>query len=344
VEGRAQIGPPVGAVRPHADEPLSEHVVFRTADPELAIAHAGSMFAPHRLTLHDARPRLQARMNACRVGSVLLAYFDYGARLTLRARELENLTVLLLPLTGSIRVEQGGREVVATPATGGVLRPDLASKLVWSEDLTVLALAFDHLALRTHLGRLIGAEVGTALVFDPEVAPQRRASTWDGMTRLLIGLAAETGQGDPAPLVAAEAGRAAMSMLLISQPHSHRAAMSARSPAAAPRAVRTVADLIRSDPGADHRIPELAAAAGISPRSLQVGFRRLFGVSPSTFLREARLDRVHDTLAAADPTRHTVAEIATEGGFPHLGRFAGEYRKRFGQPPSATLRSGRNRS
>jgi AraC-like DNA-binding protein len=38
-----------------------------------------------------------------------------------------------------------------------------------------------------------------------------------------------------------------------------------------------------------------------------------------------------------DRSSETVTEIATGLGFDHLGRFAGRYKKFYGEPPSATL-------
>jgi AraC-like DNA-binding protein len=77
----------------------------------------------------------------------------------------------------------------------------------------------------------------------------------------------------------------------------------------------------------------------VGSRGLQDGFARHVGVSPTAYLRDVRLRRVHADLHAADPARHTVAEIALRWGFAHLGRFAATYRRRYGCAPSQTLRS-----
>jgi transcriptional regulator GlxA family with amidase domain len=50
---------------------------------------------------------------------------------------------------------------------------------------------------------------------------------------------------------------------------------------------------------------------------------------------------VRQALIKADPGVATVTHIATEYGFWELGRFAGQYKWLFGEPPSATL--GRRR-
>ena len=56
------------------------------------------------------------------------------------------------------------------------------------------------------------------------------------------------------------------------------------------------------------------------------------------FLKTVRLQRAQADLLAADPTQISVTEIATKWDFFHLGRFAGDYRKAFGETPSMTLK------
>ncbi|MEU4714350.1 helix-turn-helix domain-containing protein [Micromonospora purpureochromogenes] len=58
--------------------------------------------------------------------------------------------------------------------------------------------------------------------------------------------------------------------------------------------------------------------------------------SPTT-CSPSRRYAVHRALCAAGPGA-SVTAIAVQHGFAHLGRFAGEYRARFGESPSTTLR------
>jgi transcriptional regulator GlxA family with amidase domain len=73
-------------------------------------------------------------------------------------------------------------------------------------------------------------------------------------------------------------------------------------------------------------------------RSLQDGFRRYLDTTPINYLREVRLRAVRAELAASDPTRTNVTDVALRWGFLHAGRFSVQYRQRFGESPSATLR------
>jgi transcriptional regulator GlxA family with amidase domain len=88
---------------------------------------------------------------------------------------------------------------------------------------------------------------------------------------------------------------------------------------------------------------DLAEATGTSPSTLLRIFSFHFGVSPMQFVKRLRLDATRRTLLHADPEILTVGQVAGQFGFRQLGRFAGDYRRMFGELPSATLRRHRPR-
>jgi AraC-like DNA-binding protein len=85
-------------------------------------------------------------------------------------------------------------------------------------------------------------------------------------------------------------------------------------------------------------IPEICKAIRVSERALRMCCQEHLGMSPKRYLVLRRLHQVQRALRAAPPTAASVTEIAMRYGFWQLGRFAVEYRARFGEPPSATLR------
>jgi transcriptional regulator GlxA family with amidase domain len=84
-------------------------------------------------------------------------------------------------------------------------------------------------------------------------------------------------------------------------------------------------------------LQRLAQRSGIGIRSLQLGFKRHFGVSISMALLDIRLKHLHARLSNAKPSERIV-DIAYDLGFSHLSRMASVYRAKFGESPSETLR------
>jgi transcriptional regulator GlxA family with amidase domain len=153
---------------------------------------------------------------------------------------------------------------------------------------------------------------------------------------------AAAGPEGPPPRVWAALKNAAATALLLGHPHSFTDALRAPAPPASSTVVRRVLDRAAADPARPPTAPELARLTGVSERTLRTIFHAEFGVGPVTHLRRRRLDVVHRELVELDPTAGTtVAEVAHRHGFAHPGRFAAEYRTRFGETPSATLARGR---
>jgi AraC-like DNA-binding protein len=84
-------------------------------------------------------------------------------------------------------------------------------------------------------------------------------------------------------------------------------------------------------------VEEIARAADVGPRALQIAFRALRGTSPRAMLAALRLERARERLMEPSATE-TVTDIALDSGFLHFGRFAAAYRARFGEVPSETIR------
>lgn len=86
---------------------------------------------------------------------------------------------------------------------------------------------------------------------------------------------------------------------------------------------------------------ELCAAARASQRTLEYAFRETYGLGPLAFLRRWRFHRARRELLFTVSADVTVTDVAHSIGFWHLGRFATEYRRLFGELPSETLRRAR---
>lgn len=84
-------------------------------------------------------------------------------------------------------------------------------------------------------------------------------------------------------------------------------------------------------------LDDLSNALGLSHRGVENLFQDLLGINPLTYLNRQRLHGVRRALLHAGPGPGTVKRIAYDWGFVHLGRFARDYRRLFGEGPSETL-------
>lgn len=151
----------------------------------------------------------------------------------------------------------------------------------------------------------------------------------------------EAGPGGVPPAMLALYEQLIVTELLLSQPSNYAAALHRHQQTRiAPRDVKRAIDFIEAHVQLPLTLADITAASGVPGRTLLEHFKRHCGVSPLRYLRDARLARVREALTRADRADRSVTEIATEWGFSHLGRFAVEYRERFGESPSETLGRG----
>lgn len=108
------------------------------------------------------------------------------------------------------------------------------------------------------------------------------------------------------------------------------------------RALARAVEFIEENSTGPIRISRVCAYAGVSQSTLERLFRREFQQTPSGYLKARRLDAVRRELKLGPRDSKTIAEVAAEHGFAHLGRFASSYRKQFGALPSQDVQLRQN--
>jgi AraC-like DNA-binding protein len=108
---------------------------------------------------------------------------------------------------------------------------------------------------------------------------------------------------------------------------------------ATPASVRRAVAFIEASPHLDLSVADIARAAHVTPRAVQLAFRRHLDTTPTAYLRGVRLAQAHQELRAAGPGDGvTVTEVAARWGFTP-SRFTERYRAAYGVLPSSTLRT-----
>jgi AraC family transcriptional regulator, ethanolamine operon transcriptional activator len=118
-----------------------------------------------------------------------------------------------------------------------------------------------------------------------------------------------------------------------SRGHPHRAPLASRNHW---RYVRKVRGYLE-----DHHLAEVLSLqtfcqlTGVGARTLNTAFQEVTGDSPMQFIKRRRLNAARHALSTGEA--QSVKSAALDHGFWHLGRFAHEYQKLFGERPSETL-------
>lgn len=103
------------------------------------------------------------------------------------------------------------------------------------------------------------------------------------------------------------------------------------------RAFRQARDYFESHLADPLTLADVCRSIGVSRRCLTHAFPESVGVSPMAYLKLIRLNRVRSALQRGGDPNRLIVDIANAAGFWHMGQFARDYRKLFGERPSATL-------
>ncbi|ATY11657.1 AraC family transcriptional regulator [Amycolatopsis sp. AA4] len=304
-----------------------QRIVSAADDVDQVVGACSSALRPHTLRVRD---RLSARLDHLAAGSVSVNRLRYGAAVRISELAPEQDEFLLsLPVAGRARFAYGTASAVLRPGTASVVSPYRAFQLDFDDEFEQVVLRLDRPLVERTAALLAGRPGPVAVQFD-----LRADTVSPGVLALVeaaIHLSAEGARPGHLEALLAET-------LLLGHPNTLSETLAADGKPPSSARVRRAMDYLRAHLAESFSMAEVARHCGVSLRSLQIGFRRETGRTLSEWLREQRLDRARALLAAADPASTTVTATAIACGFVHLGDFAAQFKRRFGESPSAVLR------
>lgn len=322
--------------------PLYRNCVFRSderADSHWHIAHE---LADHQLSWR--RGAVDVAMFKGELHQIKAYVLRYGAEVDVRPRPFDDFALLHVSLRGAATIECDGCHVDVAEGRAALVAPRRDIKLRWYAGT-------EQLILKVPLSLMNEARGGG--LNPPELAPATLISPQHGRhLELLIQCLLNASQKSTRAASEADATwlrHFEHNVALFLLTHQCPGAVTHPAPAiSSPLASdasddHTSADVRRLEAmwryvekrlGAPVSLIDLAAAAGVSVRTLNTLCHRHCGDTPMNLLRNKRLDAARARLLIQPSL--SITDVALEHGFGHLGRFASYYVERFGELPRNT--------
>jgi AraC-like DNA-binding protein len=327
-------------------EPL--RLQFKSRRPQEAHGVIASFFEPQfRLDVAN-RPAFDFSLSHFSCGpGVSISRMAFNADVSVQIDRIDGYMVQM-PLAGRNELSLGGNHrthLSLNKRLFSVIGPERSLQQRRSSDCEMVLVRINALDLANSLAAHIGEDIPpgelAGLEFEVQMpVPGLTSSAWLRLTSYLLGELDRDASLLRSPLAAAQAGHLLMSTLLLNQPHSHSKLLRAPADQASPRFLRKAEDFLQCHAHRPITIDDVARHLDISTRSIYEGFRRHLGTTPMQRLKEIRLYRAREDLIAGNGA--SVTTIAMTWGFTHLGKFSHDYRSRFGELPSETLRAARS--
>lgn len=294
---------------------------------------------PHHMNMPTGES-LNSELYGVFFGDAALFDLHYGASVEIDAGDIERFYLVRITLEGGGLIRLGQHSAVLRRGSLTVSSPSQHSYIRTDRDCRSLILRVAREAMERQLQHLLDRPLNRPLVFDISVEADHPGLRVISQTLDYICGLCQHGEPDRQPAVFGTAlSDYLVSVLLTQLPHNYHAELHDERRRPLPGHVRRVRDYIEAHLEQPLPLAQLAEVGGVSVRTLQNGFARFLGQSPSDYLRNRRLARVHAALQQARAC-DSVTDILLRHGIGSFGHFAVLYRKRYGCLPSQTLRRG----
>ena len=294
---------------------------------------------PQKFEIRGRTRPFSTTIQSRQLDDLRLSYTWFGPAMVISSISAAPYYSLYFRLSGSSEYRVPGRIFVTSPSCGAFWPGMQPVQVRTNENWHVFGTRFSSDAIQVELSHLLGHDIVRPVDFDPMVNFDHGAGRI--IKRMLVELYEKAGRHESelggSGLGMRQIERSLFTLVLEGLRHNYSKFVNGPERDIAPWQVRAVEEFILENADQPVSLGDLALIGGVSGRSLQYAFRRHRGCSPMEFLRRIRLERVRDELL--HPIHdHTVTSAAMRWGFLHLGRFPAEYRARFNESPSATLR------
>jgi AraC-like DNA-binding protein len=221
---------------------------------------------------------------------------------------------------------------------GLIYRGVPGTTLAATHDHERLAIWIPAACLRQRLAGLLGGPVREDIVFHPIV--NLNSAPGQSVLRLVRLLTEELGNAHSfagSDLACRSFTDLLLYSMLQALPNNYSERLARPAGFAVPGTVRRAEEYIRSHAAQPIALHDVAAAAGCSVRSLQLGFKQFRDTTPAAAILQTRLEAVRQGLGK-DEFVGNVTDLAYQYGFTNPGRFTKLYRTAFGVSPMDALR------
>jgi AraC-like DNA-binding protein len=274
------------------------------------------------------------RCNFLSAGPISVAECSYEGTLALKREAPSEKMILFMPTQGGAIFNYPQKPIESAPGYCTILEgdPSIGSHLFGPRHH--MALFIDKPKIIGSLTHMLDRTIKGKINIHPHVdLTSNTGQALQHLTKQLYHGIDDHGVLKQSPLALASLCDAVIFLILENCEHRYSEELARSAPSPAPRHVKRAIDFMQQHISTPISLSDIADIANVSIRTLQQGFRQFKNTTPMAHLLEMRMVAAHSELR--DPySTSTVSQIAAKWGFTHLGRFAAEYKKRFGHLPS----------
>ena len=317
---------------------LADSKAFRTHDLDEARSHIAELFCPHGLDVDGPAQVLDVCLGTAQIDGICMVYHRHGARVRVSTDMIRDFYLLQIPIQGEALIRINKVDYRSHPNQAALLSPNNDFEMLFGAGCEQLIVRVEQSELESHFERQQGRHVPTSFQFAPAIpldTPGARQVI--ELLRFMVSALRDEQGICSTPTARKQVVSLLLSGFLTCFDHNHKDLLSAPSTRVRRSHMALAKEYIHEHLDEPITPDDIASFANMSTRSLFTAFQANLDTTPMRYVKDLRLERVRDALTKADPTAISVATVAMDHGFQHLGHFCADYKARFAERPSDTL-------
>jgi AraC-like DNA-binding protein len=317
--------------------PLDRTPLLQSDNYEEANMMLTQLIGPFKSELLDSNADFLSRYYYAQFHHSSMVYLQWQGSQKLIRNQPNDLYVFYLPIEGLIKEKINQLEpILSSSKVAHLFTPqqNLAGEI--SSKGQGISVCISRQRLHQELAKLSDNTINSLISFQPEV--DLTTAFGHSLKELILFAWQATAQNS---LFLPQLEQTLVTGLLQYHCHNYSAFLQKNEAMVSDRQVHLAQEFMRANLQKSISLGDIASAIGVSGRSLQRSFSKYCGCSPLQFLKQARLEALHQELSQGISTL-AVTDLMIQYQFGHLGRCSQSYQKCFGELPSETIRRSQN--
>lgn len=313
---------------------LDEFLLFSSDDYQTIKDQISHYLCPHQFDV-KAITRLNTRLNGFSFGQSALYDLKYSAPVAITIDEASPNYLFRMTLEGQCRVEHAQNQVVQSVGIMTVTHPHTKSRIVTNQRCRNIILKLNKQDVETQLFKMLGYRSTETVMFDSGMS-----CTHEGLSSIietLNYLCHAYYNIQNWSFISASFTEYLIELILLKVPNNYSSQLNEQRQRVLPNYMKKAQQYIQQHIRDNITLADLSEFCAVSGRTLQKGFNQYFQQTPIEYIRDVRVELVHQALLNGRE-QHTVADILLQHGIQSFGHFSNIYKKRYGYLPSQTLK------
>lgn len=313
---------------------LDEFLLFNSNDYQTIKDQISHYLCPHQFDV-KAVTDLNTRLNGFSFGQSALYDLKYSAPVAITLDEDSPYYLFRITLEGQCKVEYAQNKVVQSVGIMTVTHPHTKSRIMTNHHCRNIILKLSKQEVETQLFKMLGYRSTEAVIFNSGMS-----CTDEGLSAIvetLNYLCHAYYNIQNWSFISESFTAYLIELILLKLPNNYSLKLNERRQQVLPNYMKKAQKYIQQHLRDNITLAELSQFCAVSTRTLQKGFNQYFQQTPIEYIRDLRVELVHQALLNSHEYE-TVSDILLENGIQSFGHFSTIYKKRYGCLPSQTLK------